>query len=328
MSASPMRPAPRTAIRRLSIVIASSLCRLMARRRAIRARSADAPGTSPRAQPRSRISPANPATPRTGRGARRSCPSTQRPVSEEWSLTSERSPTMPWSKRPRPSSAITPTDHGPTARSRPRRAATVLVGCRRSDSKSMVAASRWSAVARCWASPSRRSSTGESRRSASCVTTSSSQARDRPLEYARGVLDELSHQSAHDGVRDRRDPTRPVADERARRRPDEGVVGEPPVKAGRVVVEREHEPRGRECLLVRGAHDDATVGALARDRDAAAWRAPRQVPPGAMCASRHGPTGVTRSSTTRWSIGDWRDVCGRPRPLGAPGCAAVVLGAT
>ena len=161
--------------------------------------------------------------------------------------------------------ATTPTDQGPTLRSRQRRAATVEVGCARSDSKSIVAARRWSAVARCWARPRRRSSTGESRASASCVDDLvAAGARDRALERC-----------GRDG------PRRAVRTSRGRRRARRSRRGgagsrRTPAPTGRSADRGRSADGSRSCrrraasmkravasrLLVRGANDDAPVGPL------------------------------------------------------------------
>ena len=123
---------------------------------------------------------------------------------------------------------------------------------------------------------------GEAARSASSVDDRvAARAGDRALGRTGAArLDQLAAERAHDGVRDGRQAKGPVADERSGGRADQRVAREPGVELARVVVEREHEARGRERRLVRGVDDHASVGVLPCPRLAAPGQrpAPRAAP--------------------------------------------------
>ena len=131
-------------------------------------------------------------------------------------------------------------------------------------------------------------------------------------------LDQLADERAHSGVRDGRATRGPVADERPGRRADQWVAREPPMELAGVVVEGEHEARGDERRLVRRAHDDPSVRSLPRGGGQAAGELPDHVPLRAMRRSRYGPTGLTRSSTTR------APYCGATLPPCAPRSSALL----
>lgn len=89
---------------------------------------------------------------------------------------------------------------------------------------------------------------------------------DAPLERdCAAGLDELPADTSENGVGDGGAAQWSVADERACGRAEKRVTFEPPVKLGRVVVERQHEPRLFEGRL-GGCHDaQPSVGELARE---------------------------------------------------------------
>ena len=127
--------------------------------------------------------------------------------------------------------------------------------------------------------------------------TPSARRIERSIAAARARLDQLPAHRAQSRVRDGRETERPVAGERPRGRAEQRIAREAAVELGRVVVEREHEPRAREAVLGRGADDDAAVGPLPGDARRRRRAAPRQAPLRLISRSRYGPVGVTTSST-------------------------------
>ena len=134
--------------------------------------------------------------------------------------------------------------------------------------------SRTSAEARWVASPSRRSSAGESRPIASPRRRRLGAGADHgPLDRPRAPrLDQLAADRPQHRLGDRRQPQRPQPGELADRPAEQRIRAEAAPELRRVVVEREHEAEELDPGLVRRAQRHRPVAPLPREPAAAAGK--------------------------------------------------------
>ena len=188
-------------------------------------------------------------------------------------------------------------------RSRPRRRSTTRVVVRRGGARGRASGTRRTSVAARRRREPVAAEVGGRERASEGVARG-----DRGAELAAGSmrsiarrparLDQLAAHRPQRRVGDGREPQRPVAGECARRRPEQRVAREALVELGRVVVEREHEPRVLEAVLGRRSDDDPPVGRCQRDRPGAVRERRRATCRcGTSARAGTGPVGVTTSST-------------------------------
>ena len=164
----------------------------------------------------------------------------------------------------------TPTDHGPSPRSRSSRAATTSVGTvrRRSSSTSRQMRTR-AAPRRAW-SPCARRSAGANRarsevsgRRVQPVGRSRRGPDDPPLDRVRAAsLDQLPAESAQQRMRHRPEPGGPQPRDPAHHVAKQRVTRERPQERRVVVVERQHEPKPLDPVVVRRPQHDRSVAEL------------------------------------------------------------------
>ena len=213
----------------------------------------------------------------------------------------------------------TPTDQGPSPRSRVRRATTFAVGTDLSRSSSSVRHSRISAPARRAPSPSRASPAGEwrrevcaRRRRVQAAELRRGRAHDRPLDLPRSArLDQLAGNRAQERLRDGAGTHWPEPAQLPDALAEEWVARVALEKLRVVIVEPEREPHVVDAGVARGRDDHRAVGLLQRvdaleliaDADRRAIRARADDPGRIACMParrrrEYGPFGRSSARTT------------------------------